>query len=69
MAIRKKVILGSSPAYPLPSNTFATAYTADSSTRLIILNANNPAEVSVTSDLVGGHTILSIVPLEKNKVR
>jgi hypothetical protein len=65
MAIRKEVILGSSPAYPLPSNTFATAYAADSSTRLIILNASKPTEVSITSNLVGGRTILSIVKVKE----
>jgi hypothetical protein len=65
MAIRKEVILGSSKAYPLPRNTFATAYAADSSTRLVILNASKPTEVSVTSNLVGGRTILSIERSEK----
>jgi hypothetical protein len=67
MAIRKEVMLGSSPEYPLPSNTFATAYTADSSTRLIILNADKPADVSITSALVNGRTILSIVPVKKTR--
>ena len=67
MAIRKEVMLGSSPEYPLPCNTFATAYTADSSTRLIILNANTPADVSITSALVNGRTILSIVPANRTR--
>jgi len=65
MVIRKEVILGSSPNYSLPSNTFATAYTTNSNTRLIILNAENPADVSITSTLVNGRTILSIVRIEK----
>jgi hypothetical protein len=64
MAIGKEVMLGSSPEYPLPRNTFATYYAADSSTRLIILNADKPADVSITSALVYGRTILSIVPVK-----
>jgi hypothetical protein len=67
MAERKEVLLGSSPEYPLPCNTFATAYRADSSTRLFILNADDPADVSITSALVNGRTILSMVPVKKTK--
>ena len=65
MIRKKEVILGSSPEHPLRSNTVKTPYTASNDTRLIILNAENPAAVSITSTVVDGRTILSILPPDK----
>lgn len=53
---------GTSPLFPIPSNTFGTAYPAQPKTQIVIMNANNANEVVVTSDLFGGKTYISILP-------
>lgn len=53
---------GTSPMFPIPSNTFETAYAAQPKTQIVIMNATNPNNVVVNTDLFGGKTYISILP-------
>ena len=53
--------LGQSPEFPLPANTAATAYPAQSPTRVIIVNAPNPELITANNvPLEDGRTLIIV---------
>ena len=53
--------LGQSQEFPLPANTAATAYPAQSPTKVIIVNAADPALIGTTeTDLPDGRTLIRV---------
>jgi hypothetical protein len=55
---QEKIILGSSPQHPIPSNTFITAYRAEPNTQLVVVNAD---DVDVITTVGSHRTIIGIV--------